>query len=84
MNTILIYIVVAVLSAIGALSAYIVIRKVLLKGQKEEIIRKAEIEAESIKKEKISRQRRSSSSSRASTSSISMRRTNTSMILRIV
>ena len=53
MNTILIYIVVAVLSAIGALSAYIVIRKVLLKGQKEEIIRKAEIEAESIKKEKI-------------------------------
>ena len=41
MNTILIYIVVAVLSAIAALSAYILIRKILLKGQKEEIIRKA-------------------------------------------
>ena len=53
MSTILIYIVVAVLSAVAALSAYILIRKILLKGQKEEIIRKAEIEAEGIKKEKI-------------------------------
>ena len=53
MNTIVIYIVVAVLSAVAALSAYILIRKILLKGQKEEIIRKAEIEAEGIKKEKI-------------------------------
>ena len=53
MEAILIYILVAVLSAVAALSAYILIRKILLKGQKEEIIRKAEIEAESIKKEKI-------------------------------
>ena len=53
MNTILIYVLVGILSAIAALWTYILIRKVLLKGQKEEIIRKAEIEAESIKKEKI-------------------------------
>ena len=53
METIVIYILVAVLSAIAALSAYILIRRILLKGQKEDIIRKAEIEAESIKKEKI-------------------------------
>ena len=53
MNTILIYILVGALSAVGALCAYILIRRILLKGQKEEIIRKAEIEAESIKKEKI-------------------------------
>ena len=53
MSTILIYILVAVMSAVAALSAYIVIRKILLKGQKEEIIRKAELEAEGIKKEKI-------------------------------
>ena len=53
MNTILIYILVGALSAAVTLSAYITIRKIMLKGQKEEIIRKAEIEAESIKKEKI-------------------------------
>ena len=41
MEAILIYILVAVLSAVAALSAYILIRKILLKGQKEEIIRKA-------------------------------------------
>ena len=46
-------IVTAFISAIAAVSAYIVIRKILLKGQKDEILRKAEIEAESIKKEKI-------------------------------
>ena len=50
---ILIYILCAVFGAVCALATYILIRKVLLKGQKEEIIQKAELEAESIKKEKI-------------------------------
>ena len=50
---ILIYIACAVFGAIAALATYILIRKMLLKGQKEEIIKKAELEAESIKKEKI-------------------------------
>ncbi len=36
-----------------ALGTYIFVRKILLKGQKDEIIQKAELEAESIKKEKI-------------------------------
>ena len=53
MNSVLIYILVAVLSAIAALCTYIVVHKILLKGQKEEILRKAEIEAESIRKDKI-------------------------------
>ena len=53
MNTIVISIIAAVFSAIFALAAYITIRRILLKGQKEEIIKKAELEAESIKKEKI-------------------------------
>ena len=53
MNTPLIFILVGTLSAVLALCAYILIRRILLKGQKEDIIRKAEIEAESIKKEKI-------------------------------
>ena len=39
--------------AILALGTYIFVRKILLKGQKDEIIQKAELEAESIKKEKI-------------------------------
>ena len=47
---ILIYILVGALSAIAALCTYILIRRIILKGQKEEIIRKAEIEAENIKK----------------------------------
>ena len=53
MNAILIYALVGIISAIVALCAYILIRKIVLKGQKEEIIRKAELEAESIKQEKI-------------------------------
>ena len=53
MNTILIYVLVAVISATLALCTYILIRKIILKGQKEAIIKKAEIEAESIKNEKI-------------------------------
>ena len=48
MNAILIYVLVGIISAVVALCAYIVIRKIVLKGQKEEIIRKAELEAESI------------------------------------
>jgi len=43
----------AVIGAILALVAYIIVRRIILKGQKEEIIKKAEIEAEGIKKEKI-------------------------------
>ena len=53
MNTILIYVLVAVISATLALCTYILIKKIILKGQKEAIIKKAELEAESIKKEKI-------------------------------
>ena len=53
MNAILIYALVGIISAIVALCAYILIRKIVLKGQKEEIIRKAELEAESIKQDKI-------------------------------
>ena len=52
MNTVF-YILSAVLGAIVALGTYIFVRKILLNGQKEEIIKKAELEAESIKKEKI-------------------------------
>ena len=47
------YIVSAGLGAFVALGTYIFVRRLLLKGQKEEIIQKAELEAESIKKEKI-------------------------------
>ena len=50
---ILLSIVFAVAGAVFALGTYIFVRKILLKGQKEEIIKKAELEAESIKKEKI-------------------------------
>ena len=49
---ILYYIIAAVAGAVIALSAYIVIRKYTLNGKKDEIIRKAEIEGENIKKEK--------------------------------
>ena len=47
------YILSAALGALVALCTYIFVRKILLKGQKDEIIQKAELEAESIKKEKI-------------------------------
>ena len=50
---ILFYILSAGLGAIVALGTYIFVRRLLLKGQKDEIIQKAELEAESIKKEKI-------------------------------
>ncbi|MCI1786163.1 MAG: ribonuclease Y [Bacteroidales bacterium] len=47
------YILTALLGALIALAVYITARKLTLKGQKEEIIEKAEMEAESLKKEKI-------------------------------
>ena len=43
----------AVCGAIAALATYILIRRILLKGQKEEIIKKAELQAEKIKNDKI-------------------------------
>ena len=43
----------AACGAVAALVTYILIRRILLKGQKEEIIKKAEIEAEKIKNDKI-------------------------------
>ena len=51
--SIIINILCAVFGAVAALVTYIIVRRILLKGQKEEIIKKAEIEAEGIKKEKI-------------------------------
>ena len=47
------YFLFAAVGAAIALGTYIALRRILLKGQKEEIIKKAELEAESIKKEKI-------------------------------
>lgn len=49
----LLYLLAALIGAIVALAAYLIIRKIILKGQKDEIIAKAEIEAEGIKNEKI-------------------------------
>ena len=51
--SIVINILCAVMGAALALTAYIIVRRIILKGQKEDIIKKAELEAESIKKEKI-------------------------------
>ena len=53
MINVLLYILSAVLGGVAALGTYIFVRRILLKGQKDEIIKKAELEAESIKKEKI-------------------------------
>ena len=50
---ILFYILAVLAGAVLALCIYIPVRKMILKGQKEDIIRKAEIDAENIKKEKI-------------------------------
>ena len=47
------YLIGAIIGAIVALAVYIVVRKLLLKGQKEEILRAAEAEGEQIKKERI-------------------------------
>ena len=50
---ILFYILAAAVGAAIALGIYIPVRRVILNGQKEDIIRKAELDAENIKKEKI-------------------------------
>lgn len=47
------YILAALCGAIISLIAYTLIRKIILKGKKEEILEKAELEGEAIKKEKI-------------------------------
>ena len=47
------YLIGAIIGAIVALAIYIVVRKLLLKGQKDEILRAAEAEGEQIKKERI-------------------------------
>ena len=47
------YLIGAIIGAIAALAIYIVARKLLLKGQKEAILRAAEAEGEQIKKERI-------------------------------
>ncbi len=52
MNT-LILILTGLSSGAAALACYIIVHRIILKGQKEEIIKQAELEAESIKKEKI-------------------------------
>ncbi len=51
--TILYYILAAIAGAVIALAVYILVRKMILNGQKEEIIEKAQLEAEKIKQEKI-------------------------------
>ena len=50
---ILYYIIAAIAGAVIALVCYAAIRKIILKGKKDEILEKAQIEAESIKQEKI-------------------------------
>lgn len=51
--SILLYILTAFLGAVIALGTYIYVRKLMLNGRKEEILQKAELEAENLKKEKI-------------------------------
>ena len=51
--SILFYFLTAFLGAVIALGTYIYVRKLTLNGRKEEIIQKAEVEAEKIKSEKI-------------------------------
>ncbi|MBQ8071240.1 MAG: ribonuclease Y [Bacteroidales bacterium] len=43
----------AVIGAIIALGAFLIVRRIILKGRRDEIIEKAELEGENIKKEKI-------------------------------
>lgn len=47
------YIIGAIIGAVIGIAAYALIRKAIMKGRKDEIIEKAELEAESIKKDKI-------------------------------
>ncbi|MCM1198436.1 MAG: ribonuclease Y [Clostridium sp.] len=51
--TILYYVLAALAGAMIALGTYIVVRRLLLNGKKDEIIEKARLEAENIKQEKI-------------------------------
>lgn len=51
--TIIYYIIAAAAGAILALGCYIIVKKIMLNGKKEEILEKAELEAEKIKQEKI-------------------------------
>ncbi len=51
--TIIYYIIAAAAGAILALGCYIIVKKIVLNGKKEEILEKAELEAEKIKQEKI-------------------------------
>ncbi|MBQ0096670.1 MAG: DUF3552 domain-containing protein, partial [Bacteroidales bacterium] len=53
MSSIVLCILCSVLSAIVAIALYIVVRKSVQKGRKDEIIRQAELEGEKIKNEKI-------------------------------
>ena len=53
MPTIIAIITGAVVGAILALGIYLTVRKIILKGRKNDIIEQAQIEAEGIKKEKI-------------------------------
>lgn len=50
---ILYYIIAAIAGAVIALVCYAAVRKIILKGKKDEILEKAQLEAESIKQEKI-------------------------------
>lgn len=47
------YVLAAIAGAAAALATYIIVRRIILKGQKEKIIADAEMEAENIRKEKI-------------------------------
>ena len=51
--TIIYYIIAAAAGAILALGCYIIVKKIMLNGKTEEILQKAELEAEKIKQEKI-------------------------------
>ena len=53
MNTVLLCVIVAALSATAAVAVYVTVKKIVLKGQKEEIIKQAELEGEKIKNDKI-------------------------------
>ena len=47
------YVLAALVGAVLAMSVYLITRRILLKGQRDEILAKAEIEAEAIKNDKI-------------------------------
>ena len=53
MNTFIALLIGVVVGALLALAVYIGVRRIILKGRKDEILEKAELEGENIKKEKI-------------------------------